>query len=138
VFTPGGWFRTGDVGFLTPGGRLVISDRKKDVIIRGGENLSSQEIEGILVRHPAVSQAAVVGLPDERYGERACAVVVLRPGRDLSLATVREHFLAAGVARQKTPEMLVIRPVLPRTAAGKVKKFLLREQIGAFRAPEVS
>ncbi|HEX3923067.1 MAG TPA: AMP-binding protein, partial [Streptosporangiaceae bacterium] len=132
VFTPGGWFRTGDVGFLTPGGRLVISDRKKDVIIRGGENLSSQEIEGILVRHPAVSQAAVVGLPDERYGERACAVVVLRPGRDLSLATVREHFVAAGVARQKTPEMLVVRPELPRTAAGKVKKFLLREQIGAF------
>ena len=138
VLTAGGWFRTGDVGFLTPGGRLVISDRKKDVIIRGGENLSSQEIEGILVRHPAVSQAAVVGLPDERYGERACAVVVLRPGRDLSLATVREHFLAAGVARQKTPEMLVVRPELPRTAAGKVKKFLLRDQIGAFRAPEVS
>jgi acyl-CoA synthetase (AMP-forming)/AMP-acid ligase II len=129
VLTPGGWFRTGDIGYLTPAGRLVISDRRKDVIIRGGENLSSQEIEAILVRHPAVSQAAVVGLPDPRYGERAAAAVVLRPGTTLSLGDVRAHFTAAGVARQKTPEMLVIKPDLPRTAAGKVQKFRLRKEI---------
>jgi acyl-CoA synthetase (AMP-forming)/AMP-acid ligase II len=129
VLTAGGWFRTGDIGYLTPRGRLVISDRKKDVIIRGGENLSSQEIEAILVRHPAVAQVAVIGVPDPRYGERAGAVVVLRPGRVLELDDVRAHFRAAGVARQKTPEMLVIRPDLPRTAAGKVQKFRLREEI---------
>jgi acyl-CoA synthetase (AMP-forming)/AMP-acid ligase II len=132
VFTPGGWFRTGDVGYLTASGRLVISDRKKDVIIRGGENLSSQEIEGILMRHPAVSQAAVIGVSDPLYGERPCAVVVLRPGGDLTLETVQAHFRTAGVARQKTPEKLVVRPELPRTAAGKVKKFQLRQEIGAF------
>jgi acyl-CoA synthetase (AMP-forming)/AMP-acid ligase II len=129
VLTAGGWFRTGDIGYLTPGGRLVISDRKKDVIIRGGENLSSQEIEAIMVRHPAVAQVAVVGVPDPRYGERPGAVVVLRPGRTLGLDDVRAHFRAAGVARQKTPEMLVIRTELPRTAAGKVQKFRLREEI---------
>jgi acyl-CoA synthetase (AMP-forming)/AMP-acid ligase II len=132
VFTRGGWFRTGDVGYLTASGRLVISDRKKDVIIRGGENLSSQEIEDILMRHPAVSQAAVIGVPDPLYGERPCAVVVLRTGGDLTLETVQAHFRAAGVARQKTPEKLVVRPELPRTAAGKVKKFQLRQEIGAF------
>lgn len=131
VLTTGGWFRTGDIGYLTPSGRLVISDRKKDVIIRGGENLSSQEIEAILVRHPAVSQAAVIGVPDPRYGERPGAVVVLRPGRTLELDDVRAHFRAAGVARQKTPEMLVIKPELPRTAAGKVQKFRLRQEITA-------
>jgi acyl-CoA synthetase (AMP-forming)/AMP-acid ligase II len=129
ALVPGGWFRTGDIGWLTPEGRLVISDRKKDVIIRGGENLSSQEIEDILVRHPAVSQAAVVGAPDPLYGERAYAFVVLRPGIALTLDDVREHFRGAGVARQKTPEGLVIKDELPRTAAGKVKKFLLRSEL---------
>ena len=129
VMTDGGWFRTGDIGYLTPSGRIVISDRKKDVIIRGGENLSSQEIEAILVRHPAVAQVAVVGVPDPRYGERPGAVVVLRPGQVLGLDDIRAHFRAAGVARQKTPELLVIRPELPRTAAGKVQKFRLREEI---------
>lgn len=131
VLTPGGWFRTGDIGYRTTSGRLVISDRKKDVIIRGGENLSSQEIEAILVRHPAVSQAAVVGVPDPRYGERTGAVVVLRPGQTLELEEVRAHFREAGVARQKTPELLIIKPELPRTAAGKVQKFRLRQEIAA-------
>ena len=126
---PGGWFRTGDVGWMTPDGQLVISDRKKDVIIRGGENLSSQEIEDILVRHPAVSQAAVVGAPDQLYGERPFAFVVLRPGTALTMDDIREHFVGAGVARQKTPEGLVIKDELPRTAAGKVKKFLLRAEL---------
>lgn len=134
TLTSNGWFRTGDMGYLTPSGRLVISDRKKDVIIRGGENLSSQEIEGILMRHAGVFQAAVVGIPDPLYGERACAVVVLRPGATLTLDTVRSHFAEAGVAKQKTPEMLVIRAALPRTPAGKVQKFVLREEISGERS----
>jgi cyclohexanecarboxylate-CoA ligase len=135
TMTADGWFRTGDIGFQTPAGQLVISDRKKDVIIRGGENLSSQEIEDVLVRHAGVAQAAVVGVPDPLYGERACAVVVLREGATVTLDTVREHFRRSGVARQKTPELLVVRPALPRTPAGKVQKFVLREEIARERGP---
>ena len=134
TLTPAGWFRTGDIGYLTPAGWRVISDRKKDVIIRGGENLSSQEIEDVLIRHAGVSEVAVVGIPDPLYGERACAVLVLQPGAAVTLDTVRAHFAQAGVARQKTPELLVIRPALPRTAAGKVQKFVLREEITAGRS----
>jgi acyl-CoA synthetase (AMP-forming)/AMP-acid ligase II len=129
TFMPGGWFRTGDLGVITDRGRLVISGRKKDVIIRGGENLSAQEIEDILVRHPAVAEASVVGDKDPLYGERACAFVVLRSGADLSLDDVRAHFLASDVARQKTPERLIIKQELPRTAAGKVKKTVLRAEL---------
>ena len=85
------------------------------------------------MRHAGVSQVAVVGIPDPLYGERACAVLVLRPGAAVTLDSVRAHFAQAGVARQKTPEMLVVRPALPRTAAGKVQKFVLREEITAGR-----
>jgi acyl-CoA synthetase (AMP-forming)/AMP-acid ligase II len=128
-----GWFRTGDVGRVDDEGFLTITDRKKDIIIRGGENLSSKEIEDVLLEHPRIAEAAVVGVPDERMGERACAVVVLREG-SLTLADVRDHFALAGVARQKTPEVLRLRDALPRTPAGKVQKFLLREEAeGAVR-----
>ncbi|MCU1600474.1 MAG: fadK 1 [Frankiales bacterium] len=123
-----GWFHTGDIGMLDPDGFLTITDRKKDIIIRGGENLSSKEIEDILLEHPRISEAAVVGVPDERLGERACAIVVLREGT-LTLTEVHEHFRLAGVARQKTPESLRLRDTLPRTPAGKVQKFLLREEV---------
>jgi cyclohexanecarboxylate-CoA ligase len=129
AFTSDGWFRTGDIGRLDDDGRLVISGRKKDIIIRGGEKLSSEEIEGVLARHPAVSHVAVVGLPDALYGERACAFVVLREGSTLTLDEVKEHFLRADVARQKTPEKLVIKSEFPRTPAGKVRKNMLREEL---------
>ena len=129
AFLPGGWFRTGDVGRLEAEGFLTVTDRKKDVIIRGGENIASKEVEDYLVEHPAVSEAAVVAAPDERLGERVCAFVMLRPGRSLTLDDVRNHFAGLRVARQKTPERLEVVADLPRTPSGKVKKYELRERL---------
>ncbi|WP_181781310.1 AMP-binding protein [Pseudonocardia pini] len=129
AFLPGRWFRTGDIGRLDPEGYLTITDRKKDIIIRGGENISSKEVEDVLAEHPAVVAAAAIGLPDERMGERVCAVAVLRPGATLDLEAVRAHFAAAGLARQKTPERLEIVEEMPRTPAGKIQKFLLRDRL---------
>lgn len=130
AFLPGGWFLTGDIGVVDADGFLTITDRKKDVIIRGGENIASKEVEDVLARHPAVQEVAVVAEPSERYGERVCAFVLVRPGCEApDLAAVLKHFEEAGVARQKTPERLEIVRELPRTAAGKVKKFELRERL---------
>jgi len=129
AFLPGGWFRTGDLGVLDAAGNLTVTDRKKDIIIRGGENISAKEVEDILARHPAVSESAVVAMPDHRLGERVCAFVVTREGRGVDLADLAEHFARAGVARQKTPERLVIVDDLPRTPSGKVRKFELRARL---------
>jgi acyl-CoA synthetase (AMP-forming)/AMP-acid ligase II len=131
AFTPDGWFRTGDVGRLDADGYLTITDRRKDIIIRGGENISSQEVENILLRHPAVSEVAVVAMPDAAYGERVCAFVVTREGRELDLEAIREHFVNASVARHKTPEFVRVVSDLPRTPAGKVKKAALRADLRA-------
>ena len=127
-----GWFRTGDIGRLDDQGFLTIVDRKKDIIIRGGENISSKEVEDVLATHPAVFESAVTAMPDPAMGEKVCAFVVLREGRSLTLDDVRAHFVAVGVAKQKTPERIIPLPELPRTAAGKVKKFELR---GHFKDP---
>jgi acyl-CoA synthetase (AMP-forming)/AMP-acid ligase II len=128
-FLPGGWFRTGDIGRLDADGFLTITDRKKDVIIRGGENIASKEVEDLLALHPAVAEVAVVGKPDERYGERVAAFVSLRPGAELSLDDVRHHFAALGVARQKTPEFIEQIGEFPRTPSGKVRKVDLRNRL---------
>jgi acyl-CoA synthetase (AMP-forming)/AMP-acid ligase II len=129
AFTKDGWFLSGDIGRLDGEGFLTITDRKKDIIIRGGENISSKEVEDVLATHPAVFESAVTALPDEVMGERVCAFVVLRGQSELTLDDVREHFRAAGIARPKTPEKIVIIDEFPRTAAGKVKKFELRERL---------
>lgn len=130
AFAPGGWLRSGDVGVVDETGRLTITDRIKDVIIRGGENLSSVEIENLLQRHPAIAEAAAVGMPDPRYGERVCAFVVTPPGRETpDLAALKQHFDALGVARQKIPERIEAVSELPRTPSGKVKKHLLRRRL---------
>jgi acyl-CoA synthetase (AMP-forming)/AMP-acid ligase II len=129
AFLPGGWFRTGDIGRFDDQGCLTIVDRKKDIIIRGGENISSKEVEDVLVRHPAIVEAAVVATPDHLYGERVCAFVVLRPGTIVTLEELGDHFMRSGVAKQKTPERLEIVDDLPRTAAGKVKKPELRARL---------
>ncbi|MEY2925916.1 MAG: hypothetical protein RL367_393 [Pseudomonadota bacterium] len=126
AFLPGGWYRTGDIGRLDADGYLLITDRKKDIIIRGGENISSKEVEGVLLRHPAVADAAVVAAPDQRMGEVVRACVVLRPGTTVTLDAIRSHFAAAGIAKQKTPERLTILVELPRNASGKVLKHVLR------------
>lgn len=128
-FTPDGWFRTGDVGRLDADGYLTITDRRKDIVIRGGENISSQEVENVLLAHPDVAEAAIVGMPDPSYGERVCAFVVLREGTALELSAVQRHFTQAGVARHKTPEFLRLVDDLPRTAAGKVRKAELRARL---------
>lgn len=130
AFTPDGWFRTGDVGRLDVHGHLTVTDRKKDIVIRAGENISSREVEDILVRHPAVLEAAVVGAPDPRYGERVCAFVRLRDGRSgFDLEAARHHFVDLGVARQKTPERIIVVDDFPRSANGKVRKPELRARL---------
>jgi acyl-CoA synthetase (AMP-forming)/AMP-acid ligase II len=131
AFLPDGWFRTGDIGLLDAEGYLTITDRKKDVIIRGGENISSKEVEDVLALHPGVGEVAVVGVGDERYGEVVCAVVIPSAGARPSLDDLRRHVLESGLARQKAPERLELLTELPRTPAGKVKKFELRRRIGA-------
>lgn len=122
AFTADGWLRTGDVGILYPGDLLSIIDREKNIIIRGGENLSATEIEQAVSRHPAVAEVAVIGVADARLGERACAIVVLRPDHSLDLNGLTRHFAELGVARQKVPERLEYVDRLPRTATGKVRR----------------
>ena len=122
------WFRTGDIGTLVDG-YLTIVDRKKDIIIRGGENIASKEVEDLLLLHPAVADAAVVAAPDTRHGETVCAFVVLRPGATLELGDVRSHFSQAGVAREKTPERVEFVTELPRGHGGKVHKVALRNRL---------
>jgi acyl-CoA synthetase (AMP-forming)/AMP-acid ligase II len=130
AFLPGGWFRTGDVGRLDAGGYLTVTDRLKDIIIRGGENISSKEVEDLLREHPAVADVAVIPAPDPVMGERVCAVVVTRPGFSFNVDEARAHFAAAGVARQKTPEVVMLVDELPRTPSGKVRKDVLRKRPG--------
>jgi acyl-CoA synthetase (AMP-forming)/AMP-acid ligase II len=120
-----GWFRTGDGGHLD-GAYVVIADRKKDVIISGGENVSSIEVEDALYGHPAVAEAAVIGVPDDRWGETVKALVVLRPDAEASESDVIE-FCRARLSHFKCPTSVEFREVLPRTATGKLQKFRLRQ-----------
>jgi acyl-CoA synthetase len=130
AFDAEGWYRTGDVGVLDDDGYLTITDRKADVIIRGGENISALEVEEVLLSMPAVAEAVVVAAPDDRLGERAAAVLRIRDGHDMpTLDDVREHFKSAGVAIQKWPEELHRVDDYPRTASGKVQKFLVRQNL---------
>lgn len=130
AFDADGWYRTGDVGVLDSDGYLTITDRKADVIIRGGENISAVEVEEVLLGMPAVAEAVVVAVPDTRLGERAAAVVRLRPGCKLpGMPELREHFERVGVARQKWPEELHAVDEFPRTASGKVQKYLVRQHL---------
>ncbi len=122
----GGWFHTGDEGHLEDGGYLVISDRKKDVIITGGENVSSVEVEDCLYQHPAVAEVAVIGVPDDKWGETVKALVVLRSGHDAGEAELIA-FCRERMAHYKCPTSVELPDSLPRTATGKLQKFRLRE-----------
>jgi fatty-acyl-CoA synthase len=123
----GDWFRTGDVGYLDDEGFLYLTDRKKDMIISGGENIASSEVERVLYQLPQVSEAAVVGLPDERWGERVVAVLVLRPGTSLDQAELERH-CRAQLGGFKVPRQMIVTDALPRNPSGKVLKRVLRER----------
>jgi fatty-acyl-CoA synthase len=123
----GGWFHTGDLAVLHPDGYVKIKDRSKDVIISGGENISSLEVEEVLYRHPAVMVAAVVAKPDEKWGEVPCAYVELREGASVTEAEMIEH-CRAQMARFKVPKQVLF-GTLPKTSTGKIQKFVLREQL---------
>lgn len=129
AFTADGFFRMGDIGLIGADNSILITGRKKDLIIRGGENISAKEIEDALHRHPAVREAVAVSMPHARLGETVCAYVVAREGEAPTLADLTAHLAAAGLARQKFPEHLELVDDLPRTASGKVKKDILRRMI---------
>jgi fatty-acyl-CoA synthase len=122
----GGWFRTGDLGVVHPNGYVQLKDRSKDIIISGGENISSIEVENALYKHPAVAVAAVVAMPDSRWGETPCAFIELRPGARATAAEITD-FCRENIARYKVPRHIVFAPV-PKTSTGKIQKFRLREE----------
>ena len=130
----GGWFHSGDLAVKQPDGYVKIKDRSKDVIISGGENISSLEVEDVLYRHPAVLGAAVVAKPDPRWGETPCAFVELKPGATLAEQEVIEH-CKQYLAKFKVPKSVVFGE-LPKTSTGKIQKFLLRERAGSMSAIE--
>jgi fatty-acyl-CoA synthase len=121
----GGWFHSGDLGVLHPDGYIQLKDRSKDIIISGGENISSIEVEDVLYKHPAIQAAAVVARPDEKWGETPCAFVELKPGRQASPDDIIE-WCRKGLARYKVPRHVVFAE-LPKTSTGKIQKFKLRE-----------
>jgi len=127
---PAGWFHTGDVGYLDEDGFLYIADRVKDMIITGGENVYPAEVESVLYDHPGVADVAVIGLPDERWGEVVVAVVAVHEDADLTLEGLRE-FAGERLARYKLPTRIEVVDILPRNPAGKVLKFELRERFTA-------
>ncbi|HHW0369883.1 TPA: medium-chain fatty-acid--CoA ligase [Escherichia coli] len=125
-----GWYYSGALCRMDEAGYIKITGRKKDIIVRGGENISSREVEDILLQHPKIHDACVVAMPDERLGERSCAYVVLKaPHHSLSLEEVVAFFSRKRVAKYKYPEHIVVIEKLPRTASGKIQKFLLRKDI---------
>lgn len=129
AFDDDGYFKTGDLGRFTDAGNLMITGRVKDIIIRNMENISAKEVEDLLFSHPAVADAAVIGLPDDKTGERVCAVVVPQdPASPPVLADLLDWTVEKGLAKQKTPEQLEIVDALPRNPTGKVLKFELRDR----------
>jgi cyclohexanecarboxylate-CoA ligase len=124
-----GWFDTGDLARVDAQGYVRITGRSKDVIIRGGENIPVIEIESLLYKHPAIAMVAIVAYPDERLGERACAMVVPKPGQRLDLAGMVAYLEAQKVARNYMPERLQVLAAMPSTPSGKIQKFKLREML---------
>ncbi len=125
-----GWFRTGDQARLEEDGFVSLLGRSKDIVIRGGQNIPVYDVENLLHQHPAIVEAAVVGLPDERFGERACAVLVLEEDEKLELDDVKEFLLSEGLSKPFLPERVEVVEKLPKTMSGKIRKVELREQFG--------
>ena len=130
AFDEDGWYHTGDIGVMDEDGYLTLTDRKSDIIIRGGENISALEVEEILMGLPAIAEAVVVAAPDARLGEHAAAMLRLQLGQVMpTMGEVRKHFERAGVAKQKWPEELHEVADFPRTASGKVQKYVVRQSL---------
>jgi len=123
-----GWLHTGDIGFLDGEGYLFITDRKKDLIIKGGENISPREIEEAFYLHPAVAEAAVVGIPDAIFGEEICAVLQLKAGEQAIEEDLRLH-VGQYVTKFKVPSRVVFQPMLPKNMTGKILKYKIRAQL---------
>ena len=138
AFTPDGWYRSGDICRRTAEGNLIVEGRDKDMINRGGENISAEEVENLVYQLPAVSQVAAVAMPDPRLGERVCLYVVPRPGETVTLDEVRDLMEKIGVARFKLPERLVVVDELASTKVGKIDKKALRNDIAARLASEAT
>jgi len=132
AFDAEGWFRTGDLGEIDSSGNVRVTGRLKDVIIRNAENISAAQVEDVLRRHPLVADVAVIGLPDERTGERVCAVVVAEPGRTLTLDELSRHCAAEGLVAYKRPAQLELTGTLPRNSMGKILRQQLKDM---FRLP---
>jgi acyl-CoA synthetase len=124
-----GWYHSGDLARQLPDGSIRIAGRLKDIIVRGGQNISVREVEDYLAAHPAIHSVAVVGIPHPRLGETGCAVVVTRPGQSVTLSELTEFLLDKGVARFKLPERLEVWPSLPSNPSGKIQKFLIRKTL---------
>ena len=127
-----GWLDTGDRARMDADGYIRITGRAKDIVIRGGENVPVIEVEDLLYKHPAVAEVAIVGMPDARLGERACAFLVPKPGADVTLPALTQFLLDQGTAKAYLPERLELRHELPRTPSGKIQKFKLREEAKGF------
>ena len=123
----GGWFHSGDLGVMHPDGYIQLKDRSKDIIISGGENISSIEVEDVLYKHPAVAACAVVGRPDEKWGETPVAFIELKPGAPAPTAADITAFCREHLARYKCPRHVIFGEV-PKTSTGKIQKFVLRER----------
>ena len=131
----GGWFHSGDLAVMHPDGYVKIKDRSKDIIISGGENISSIEVEDVLYRHPAVLAAAVVAKPDDKWGETPCAFLEVRPGTDVKPEDIVAH-CKQHLAGFKVPRAVVFGE-LPKTSTGKIQKFELRKRAGSAKAIDV-
>lgn len=139
AFDDDGWYHTGDIGVLDADGYLTITDRKSDIIIRGGENVSALEVEEVLLTLPGVAEGVAVAVPDPRLGERTAAVVRCLPGHPgPDLGALRAHFANSGLAKQKWPEELHLVADFPRTPSGKIQKFAIRRELAAARIEAVA
>jgi 2,3-dihydroxybenzoate-AMP ligase len=136
AFTDDGWYRSGDICRRTPEGNLIVEGRDKDMINRGGEKISAEEVENLVYQHPAIAQVAAVAMPDQDLGERVCLYVVPRPGTTVTLEEIRESIERIGVARFKLPEHLVLVDELASTKVGKIDKNALRADIARRLAAE--
>jgi fatty-acyl-CoA synthase len=130
----GGWYHSGDLGVMHPDGYVELRDRAKDVVISGGENISTVEVEQAVLSHPAVLEAAVVGVPDEKWGERPKAFVTIRSGQSAEPDAIVEHVKSV-IARYKAPREVEIVDELPKTSTGKIQKNVVREQFTDHYAP---